>query len=155
MSDTLREIIEGMEHTGPRWATGEQAGEHVNGCDKATCPKCRLESLLSEAECDLVKKWRIALSHEEDCGYDHGIDDARRECADELETWLAVNLPRIKAEAKGLAIKELYEQIGIRFTEREPYNGAWSEAMLIVREQYYKAKGRIAELSAQSKGAGQ
>lgn len=34
---------------------------------------------------ELIAKWRIALSREEDCGYDHGIDDARRECADELE----------------------------------------------------------------------
>lgn len=55
--------------------------------DPANCPKCCLLAVLEEAEqVDLVRRVREVYG-----------DD---ECADELETWLAVNIPRIKAQAR-------------------------------------------------------
>ena len=77
MSDTLRSIAEGMEHTKP-------------------CAKCRLEALLAEYEkVDLVKRLRTFAAASDNADWSDGINRS----ADELETWLAVNLERIKLDA--------------------------------------------------------
>lgn len=87
MTDSLRSIIEGMEHF---------------GCPD--CYKCRLQYLLAEADCDLVKKWRgnwaYTTSDRQLMPLSTLERRAREQCAYELEIWLAVHLPRIKAEAR-------------------------------------------------------
>ena len=106
MTDTLRSIAEGMEHEGPHCygPNGLDDGPcwfHGKARQLQTCHKCRLTALLSEYEkVDLVKRWRDKA---DDIGRVAGISaDAGklRTCAAELETWLAVNLERIKAEAR-------------------------------------------------------
>ena len=100
MTDTLRSIVEGMKcdysYESLRYdSTG--FWEH----DRTKCPKCRLEALLAEYEkVDLVKRW-----HESGRGL---TSEVQQKCADELETWLAVNLERIKQEAKREFLRKLY-----------------------------------------------
>lgn len=101
--DTLRSIVEGMrcDYSYDSLRYGPAGWEH----DPTKCPKCRLEALLAEYE-DLVKKWRepnVNVRCDENGGsvsYDTSYDATRLQCADELETWLAVNLERIKAQAE-------------------------------------------------------
>src|SRR5690242_14935108 len=109
MTDTLRSIAEGMEHgkeTGAQ-ILRERPAEYGEWLKKALkvgvscrkdCNKCRLEALLAEYEkVDLVRKWHelgdgLQCDHDDTCC--HSV------CAAELETWLAVNLERIKARAR-------------------------------------------------------
>ena len=119
MGDTLRSIVEEMEHEAktqnlhPSWKTFREIHD-------------RLEALLAKYErVDLVKQWkqvandmRVAATRErayaerfyraEHLRNARDFDDTANlydACADVLETWLAVNLERIKAQAR-LARKE-------------------------------------------------
>ena len=81
MDDTLRSLVEEMRH-------------RCGYVCSTSCFKCRLEALLAEYEVDLVKKWREEQNSMPNV---HGEIIGRN--AAELETWLAVNLERIKREA--------------------------------------------------------
>lgn len=92
MKETLREIIATIREFE---AHSNESGDPIGGCNicfglfkRLLSGADALESLLYEAECDLVKELRECK-----CEY----CQAR---ANQLETWLAVNLPRIKAEAR-------------------------------------------------------
>lgn len=83
MAETLRSIIEGMEHT----RLDIYPTHHP-----PTCPKCRLLAVLAEhEECDLVKRWEARMNPDEPFAR-----AVYMECANELRDWLAV-MPRIKA----------------------------------------------------------
>lgn len=105
METTLRAVVESMEHT-----------EH----DSSRCPKCRLTALLDEAEkVDLVQRVDNLLSGLKCFCYYKGVPPnrnrmkcIRHQIADELAQWLAVNLERIKAEARLEGIEALAIQDG-------------------------------------------
>lgn len=145
MTDTLRSIAEGMEHRTvsgcsiPQW--GELVARGLTHLDHdENCPKCRLEALRAEYEkVDLVKKWKgdaDILEQVAKFGASMAIVEALRMCAAELETWLAVNLERIKAEAR------LEEAKWWSSPDRE--HGP--------RTLYLNEKERFAALEAQAKG---
>lgn len=83
-TEALREIVE-------RWRKQEGA----EGAEYAA----EIEKLLASADVDLVKKWREQSKKQWNDG-DNGESRQSADCAAELETWLAVNLPRIKVEAR-------------------------------------------------------
>ncbi|HEV2521056.1 MAG TPA: hypothetical protein VGT24_01635 [Candidatus Acidoferrales bacterium] len=91
MTDTLKSIAEGMEHT------PDMMEYHEPRPCLPTCDKCRLLALVAEYEkVDLVQRWR-----NESCGLPkYRENDMLLTCADELVIWLAANVERIKAEAR-------------------------------------------------------
>lgn len=110
MTDTLRSIADkwreaektmaegGTIEVDRRWLHGYATGTVMSEC------AAELEALLAEYEIDLVKTWRepnVNVRCDENGGsvsYDTSYDATRLQCAAELETWLAVNLERIKSE---------------------------------------------------------
>lgn len=108
MAESLRSIIEGMECTCHHCCQYLEANGTVP-CD-CSCVKCRLLAVLTEEKVDLVQKWRSQIGSDTyensiDCQnsgdiYSAGCNDTLKSAADELTEWLAVNVPRIKAEAR-------------------------------------------------------
>lgn len=157
MTETLREIAKEWRNYGKEiHADSPRTGDAFLECSE------RIEKLLSEAECDLVKLDRAKASEireilerkkaERTITMDFAIRQEERVLelegrAYELETWLAVNLPRIKAEARLDEAKSApHDENCLRYS----FTGDISNPPC----DCWKAT-RIAELSAQSKGAGQ
>lgn len=104
MNDTLNSIIDGMEKS--LIAIRDLNTPRETAEKLVQCTRKRLLAVLAEAEqVDLVKTWNAEydrhVKHYIDAdSYERGIVDGKKACADELATWLAVNMPRIKAEAR-------------------------------------------------------
>ena len=106
MTDTLRSIVNEMVHS-PSSEIVRGDGVVESRTCLPSCYRCRFEALLAKYEkVELVKQWRtLAAEHKGSpikyvSSRTEGMCEVFEKCADELETWLAVNLERIKAEAR-------------------------------------------------------
>lgn len=199
-TETLREIAEGIQNVSKATKEIRQLtlhswpSTHSNPPDVenwrttiACLLRCEtelknsIEKLLASAECDLVEKWRepSAIAESDSASVRTSIlviDAVKKNCADELETWLSVNLPRIKDDARTeqdakwtaalgfggvLGPETIAKQVAHEKAEAE-CKGSLNEidetmryvsaAMLDIPALASYFKKRIAELKAQAKG---
>ena len=132
MSDTLRSIIE-------KWRAGAQSQSFPTPSHVFRSCAAELEALLAEYEkVDLVKRWPES---------GRGLtSEVQQKCADELETWLAVNLERIKVEARLEGRRASLDYVSGVIVGRRKF-GADEVLKGCVEEEYE----RIAALEAQAK----
>ena len=170
MGDTLRSIVNEMAHS-PSSEIVRGDGVVESRICLPSCYRCRLEALLAEYEkVDLVKKlrskkvtemsypreWSDKMTGEQretlEALVDHIFEQAAKECADDLETWLVVNLERIKREACDgmLALIPSRDNKRLR-TLHMRKNGTYHPLEIIPATLADEIEQRIAALEAQAK----
>lgn len=137
--DTLKSIVDELGHL--------ENLKHVDG-DRIVAIRCRLLALLAEAEkCDLVQKWkeRLRATNSPPSGVE--------QCIEELVTWLAVNLPRLKAEARKQGQQDIIsssQSIQAELAGARVEEAKWWHAQRGHHGQNWCCE-RIAELTAQAR----